>query len=118
MDNVKKNNSDKNSIFISNTNKVLKDRSISHETLANSLGISRSYVTLLLNETRVISPKMMEKIANELQISINQLLQSNNVSNNDYDIHLRGILSTRGSKMAFNNILLEMDNYIVLTYDL
>lgn len=118
MDNFNKNNNDKNSIFIFNVNKILKDKSISHEKLANSLGVSRSYVTLLLNETRVISPKMMEKIATELQIPINQLLKSNSVSTNDYDIHLRGELSNRGSKIAFNNILLEMDNYIILTYDL
>lgn len=118
MEDLNKNNNAKNSIFISNVNKILKDQSISHEILSTRLGISRSYVTLLLNETRIISPKMMEKIANELQVPIIQLLQSNQVDTNDYEIHLRGNLSNRASKIAFNNILLEMDNYIVLTNDL
>lgn len=118
MEELKKINSEQNSIFVSNVNKILKDRSISHETLANSVGVSRSYITLLLNETRVISPKMMTKIASELQLPINQLLQSNNINVNDYEIHLRGELTTRASKISFNKILLEMDNYVILTYDL
>lgn len=34
---------------------------------------------------------------------------------NDYKIHLSGSLTNRASKIAFNNLLLDMDNYIILS---
>ena len=33
----------------------------------------------------------------------------------DYKIHLSGVLTNRASKVAFNNLLLDMDNYIILS---
>ena len=33
----------------------------------------------------------------------------------DYKIHLSGKLTNRSSKIAFNNLLLDMDNYIILS---
>lgn len=36
-----------------------------------------------------------------------------NQSGDDYTIHIRGKLSNRASKLAFNHLLLDMDNYML-----
>lgn len=39
----------------------------------------------------------------------------NNVSNPDYEVHVNGELTARESVLAINKLLVDMDNYIILT---
>lgn len=103
------------SIFIQNVKTYMTDLGYTQESLAGAVGVSRSYINLLLSESRVMTPKMMAKIADILNISVNKLLTNNKLQTEDYDICLRGNLSNRGSKLAFNRILVDMDNYVLLS---
>lgn len=38
---------------------------------------------------------------------------TNKKESTDYKIHLSGSLTNRASKIAFNNLLLDMDNYSI-----
>lgn len=39
----------------------------------------------------------------------------NNESIQDYKVHINGELTTRAAVLAINNLLVDMDNYIILT---
>lgn len=39
----------------------------------------------------------------------------NNESIQDYKVHINGEVTTRATVLAINNLLVDMDNYIILT---
>lgn len=58
----------------SNIKKYRKEKGISQENLANIASIDRTYMTDIENAKRNLSIKVLEKIANALEIDIKQLL--------------------------------------------
>jgi len=54
--------------------KYRKEKGISQETLANMANIDRTYMTDIENAKRNLSIKVLERIANALEIELKQLL--------------------------------------------
>ena len=58
----------------SNIKKYRKEKGISQESLANMASIDRTYMTDIENAKRNLSIKVLERIANALEVDIKHLL--------------------------------------------
>lgn len=68
-------NQDIISIIASNIKKYRLEKGLSQEALADKAGLHRTYISLLERKKKNVSIKILEKIANALEISIASLIK-------------------------------------------
>jgi len=68
-------NQDIISIIASNIKRYRLEKGLSQEALADKAGLHRTYISLLERKKKNVSIKILEKIANALEINIDSLIK-------------------------------------------
>lgn len=87
---------------------------LTQEYLAEKMNISRSYVSMILKGDRVLNKDLIMKFADALDLSVEELLSSITVENEDFIIRTRGEFNSRLARNKMSKIKVQMDDYIRL----
>ena len=87
---------------------------LTHEYLAEKMNISRSYVSMILKGDRVLNKDLIMKFADALDLSVEELLSSITVEDEDFIIRTRGEFNSRLARNKMSKIKVQMDDYIRL----
>ena len=87
---------------------------LTQEYLAEKMNISRSYVSMILKGDRVLNKDLIMKFADALDLSVEELLSSITVEDEDFIIRTRGEFNSRLARNKMSKIKVQMDDYIRL----
>ena len=87
---------------------------LTQEYLAEKMNISRSYVSMILKGDRVLNKDLIMKFADALDLSVEELLSSITVEDEDFIIRTRGEFNSRLARNKMSKIKAQMDDYIRL----
>ena len=87
---------------------------LTQEYLAEKMNISRSYVSMILKGDRVLNKELIMKFADALDLSVEELLSSITVEDEDFIIRTRGEFNSRLARNKMSKIKVQMDDYIRL----
>ena len=87
---------------------------LTQEYLAEKMNISRSYVSMILKGDRVLNKALIMKFADALDLSVEELLSSITVEDEDFIIRTRGEFNSRLARNKMSKIKVQMDDYIRL----
>ena len=87
---------------------------LTQEYLAEKMNISRSYVSMILKGDRVLNKDLIMKFADALDLSVEELLSSITVEDEDFIIRTRGEFNSRLASNKMSKIKVQMDDYIRL----
>lgn len=87
---------------------------LTQEYLAEKMNISRSYVSMILKGDRVLNKDLIMKFADALDLSVEELLNSITVEDEDFIIRTRGEFNSRLARNKMSKIKVQMDDYIRL----
>lgn len=97
-----------------NIKKIMSSQSINQHELAQELGLSRSYITMLINGDRALNGQILIDFSKALGVSAKELLLDPNAKTEEYAIFQRGQFETRAARLELKKIMIEMDNYVLL----
>ena len=87
---------------------------LTQEYLAEKMNISRSYVSMILKGDRVLNKDLIMKFTDALDLSVEELLSSITVEDEDFIIRTRGEFNSRLARNKMSKIKVQMDDYIRL----
>ena len=87
---------------------------LTQEYLAEKMNISRSYVSMILKGDRVLNKDLIMKFADALDLSVEELLSSITVEDEDFIIRTRGEFNSRLARNKMSKIKVQMYDYIRL----
>ena len=87
---------------------------LTQEYLAEKMNISRSYVSMILKGDTVLNKDLIMKFADALDLSVEELLSSITVEDEDFIIRTRGEFNSRLARNKMSKIKVQMDDYIRL----
>ena len=77
---------------------------LTQEYLAEKMNISRSYVSMILKGDRVLNKDLIMKFADALDLSVEELLSSITVEDEDFIIRTRGEFNSRLARNKMSKI--------------
>ena len=87
---------------------------LTQEYLAEKMNISRSYVSMILKGDRVLNKDLIMKFADALDLSVEELLSSMTVEDEDFIIRTRGEFNSRLARNKMSKVKVQIDDYIRL----
>ena len=72
---------------------LMKIKKITSKELANSVGVSTTHISYVLNNKRDPSIELLNKIANVLNVSVNDFFDSSSINKNDKEKEYEDLIS-------------------------
>lgn len=95
-------------------NVLVQEKKLTQDYLAKKIGISRSYVAMLLKGDRVLNKDLIFKFAEVLGVSVEELLNSSAIKDGDFIIRTRGEFNSRLARNKMSKVKVQIDDYIRL----
>ncbi|OCS90970.1 helix-turn-helix domain-containing protein [Caryophanon latum] len=98
-------------ILAKNIKSIMTSKSMTQQHLAEKLGVSRSYVAMLINGERALTGNLLIEFSKALGVTPKELLYDPNLQNEDYIFYQRGSFESRAARLEYRKMIVEMDNY-------
>lgn len=92
---------------------LLQEQGKSYQDLSNETGISKSLIGHMLSGERVMKSEHLVAIAKALGTQVKDLVKVNEI-NEPLEVIIRGELTNRQSKRAFEAVLFAIEDYVTM----